>query len=172
MKKLFVVLTVLFTCFISGQTKDNPLIILDSKNIGYMNQAEKTLQRINPDDVILSIYKASSDEIFQKFGSKSGVLIYTTKKYILHTFFKNNIENSPIKKDIPTIDRLSKIGVVGSVADNKDLPYAELIRYINATSINEELKIASISFIEPSVAVKMNPNWKFGAIEIMSTQDR
>ncbi|MBB4801495.1 hypothetical protein HNP37_001556 [Flavobacterium nitrogenifigens] len=171
MKKIFAVLTVFFTCFISGQTKDNPLVILDSKSIGYMDQNK--LKHIDPNDMQLFIYKGTRSEILEKFGSNSGVVIFATNKYILETFYKDNIENSSLKKEIPTVDRLSKIGVIGSKAEVKNLPYAELVRYIKTTPNNDDvLKITSIAFIEPSVAVKMNPDWKFGAIEIMSTQDR
>ncbi|WET01644.1 hypothetical protein [Flavobacterium sp. YJ01] len=173
MKKLFVVLTVFFSCFISGQTKGNPLVILDSKNIGYMDQAENTLKHINQNDMLLFFYKGNAEEIEQKFGSKSGVLIYVTKKYILDTFYKNNIEHSSLKTIIPTIESLSKIGIIGSRAEFKDLPYAELVRYIKTTpNTDDALKISSIAFVEPSVAIQLNPDWKFGAIEIMSTMDR
>ncbi|WP_337966918.1 hypothetical protein [uncultured Flavobacterium sp.] len=173
MKKVCFLLVVLFTCLVSGQKKGNPLVILDSKSIGYMDQAENKLKHINQNDMLLFIYKGSADEILKKFGSNSGVVIVATKKFILETFYKNNIENSPLKKEIPTIESLSKIGIIGSKAESKNLPYDELVRYIKTTPHNEDvLKIASIAFIKASDAQQMNPDWKFGAIEIMSTKDR
>lgn len=173
MKKVCFLFAILFTSLVSGQAKENPLVILDSKSIGYMDQAENTLKHINQNDMLLFFYKGNAEEIEQKFGSKSGVLIYVTKKYILDTFYKNNIEHSSLKTIIPTIESLSKIGIIGSKAEFKDLPYAELVRYIKTTpNTDDVLKISSIAFVEPSVAVQMNPDWKFGAIEIMSTMDR
>lgn len=173
MKNVCFLFSILFTCLVSGQTKDNPLIILDSKSIGYLDQAQNILKHIDQNDMLIFIYKGTAEEIEQKFGSKSGVLIYVTKKYILDTFYKNNIENSSLKTIIPTIESLSKIGIIGSKAAFKDLPYAELVRYIKTTpSTDEVLKISSIAFVEPNIAVQMNSDWKFGAIEIMSTTDR
>jgi|GEM_PF-1647211 len=172
MKTVFFLFTILFTCLVSGQTKDNPLVILDSKSIGYMNQAESTLKNIAQSDLLIFIYKGSAEEVEQKFGSKSGVIIFATKKYILNTFYQNNIENSPLKKDIPTTDYLSKVGIIGSIAGNINQPYDELVNYISITPNNETAKkIASITLIKPTDAQIINPDWKFGAIEIMSTID-
>lgn len=173
MKKVCFLFTILFTYLVSGQTKNNPLVILDSKSIGYMDQAENTLKNINQSDLLTFIYKGNAEEVEQKFGSKSGVLIFATKKYILNTFYQNNIENSPLKRDIPTTDCLSKIGIIGSIAGNINQPYDELVNYISITPNNEaEKKIASITFIKPIDAQIINPDWKFGAIEIMSTIDK
>ncbi len=172
MKTVCFLFTIIFTCIVSGQTKDNPLVILDSKCIGYMEQAENTLKNINQNDLLPFIYKGNAEEVEQKFGSKSGVLIFATKKYILNTFYQNNIENSPLKKDIPTTDFLSKIGVIGSIASNINQPYDELVNYISITPNNKAVKkIASITFIKPTDAQTINSDWKFGAIEIMSTID-
>jgi rRNA processing protein Gar1 len=172
MKKVCFLFTILFTCLVYGQTKDNPLVILDSKSIGYIDQAENTLKHINQNDMLIFIYKGNAEEVEQKFGSKSGVIIYATKKYILNTFYQNNIENSPLKKDIPTKDHLSKIGIIGSIAGNINQPYDELVNYISITPNNETVKkIVSITFIKPTDAQIINPDWKFGAIEIMSTSD-
>lgn len=173
MKKVCFLFAILFTCLVSGQNTGNPLVILDSKSIGYMNQVENKLKRIDQNDMQAFVYKGSANEILDKFGSNSGVLIFATNKFIVETFYKNNIENSSLKKEIPTIEALSKIGIIGSKAESKHLPYAELVRYIKTTPSNDDmLKIASITFIKPSDAQKMNPDWKFGAIEIMSTKDR
>src|SRR5690606_2420312 len=101
----------------------------DSKSIGYIDQAENILKHFNQNDLLIFIYKGNAEEVEQKFGSKSGVIIYATKKYILNTFYQNNIENSPLKKDIPTTDHLSKIGIIGSVAGNINQPYDELVNY-------------------------------------------
>lgn len=172
MKKLFFLFSVLFTCLISAQTKENPLVILDAKNIGYMDQAENTLKLINKNDLLTYVYKGSGAEILQKFGSNSGVVIIATKKFILETFYQNNIENSPLKKEIPSAEYLSKIGIFGSKPESKNLPYDELVKYINISIINEDVKkIASISFIKPADSQKINQKWKFGALEITSTKE-
>lgn len=169
MKKVYFLVAVLFTCLISGQNKENPLIILDSKKIGFMNEVQSILEPINPNDIsTMSVYKG--DDASQKYGSKSGVIIITTKKFILDSFYKNNIENSPLRKEIPTTEILAKIGVFGSKADSKNLPYDELIKYIDTNTVNDKiLKIASITFIKPLDAQKINPDWKFGALEIKSS---
>ncbi|MFH6999840.1 TonB-dependent receptor [Flavobacterium sp. FlaQc-57] len=165
MKKVYFLVAVLFTCLISGQNKENPLVILDSKNIGFMNEAQPILEPINPNDIsTMSVYKGDASK---KYGSENGVIIITTKKYILDTFYKNNIENSSLKKEIPTTEILAKIGVFGSKADSKNLPYDELIKYVDTNTVNDTvLKIASITFIKPLDAQKINPDWKFGALEI------
>ena len=111
-----------------------------------------------------AVYKGDASK---KYGSENGVIIITTKKYILDTFYKNNIENSSLKKEIPTTEILAKIGVFGSKADSKNLPYDELIKYVDTNTVNDTvLKIASITFIKPLDAQKINPDWKFGALEI------
>lgn len=166
MKKVCFLVAILFTCLVSGQSKENPLVILDSKKIGFMNEVQSILEPINPNDIsTMSVYKG--DDASQKYGSNSGVIIITTKKFILDSFYKNNIENSSLKKEIPTTEILAKIGVFGSKADSKNLPYDELIKYIDTNTVNDKiLKIASIAFIKPLDAQKINPDWKFGALEI------
>ena len=166
MKKVCFLFAILFTCLVSGQNKENPLVILDSKNIGFMNEAQSILKPINPDDIsTMSVYKGDESK---KYGSESGVIIITTKKFVLDNFYKNNIENSPLKKEIPTPEILTKIGILGSKADSKNLPYDELKKYINTNTVNNDtvLQIAKIAFIKPSDAQKINPKWKFGALEI------
>lgn len=165
MKKIYLLLSVLFVGLSYAQDKSQPLVILDSKKIGFMNEAQPILEPINPNDIsTISVYKG---ETSQKYGSESGVVIITTKKYILDTFYKNNIENSSLKKEIPTTEMLAKIGVIGSKADGKNLPYDELIKYIDTNTVNDTiLKIASIAFIKPADAQKTNPEWKFGALKI------
>lgn len=165
MKKIYLLLSVLFVGLSYAQDKSQPLVILDSKKIGFMNEAQPILEPINPNDIsTISVYKG---ETSQKYGSESGVVIITTKKYILDTFYKNNIENSSLKKEIPTTEMLAKIGVISSKADGKNLPYDELIKYIDTNTVNDTiLKIASIAFIKPADAQKTNPEWKFGALKI------
>lgn len=169
MKKVYFVFCILFAYVVHGQNKPNPLVILNAENIGYKN-VEEVLKPIKREDIgVLSIAK---EDALERYGSNSGVIVIATKKFILDTFYKNNIENSPLKKEIPTVASLSKIGIIGR-NESKNQPYDELAKYINI-NLAENLvqKIASISFIEPSVAVKMNPDWEFGAIEIMSTKDK
>lgn len=170
MKKVCLLFAILFTCLVSGQSKENPLVILDSKKIGFMNEVQSILEPLNPNDIsTMSVYKG--DNASQKYGSKSGVIIITTKKFILDSFYKNNIENSPLKKEIPTTEMLAKIGIFGSKADSKNLPYDELIKYVDTNTANDTvLKIASITFIKPSDAQKTNPEWKFGALKITSLE--
>ena len=173
MKKVYFLFCILYACFIYGQNASNPLVIFNGKNIGYKNP-EDVLKTIKKQDLAtLGIFKGDTEDALKKYGSNSGVVVITTKKFILDTFYKNNIENSPLKKEIPTTDILSKIGIVVSKAENKNQPYEELSKYINIDlSEDSVLKIASITFIKPVDAVKMNSEWKFGAIEIMSTLDR
>lgn len=178
MKKVYFLIAVLFTCLVSGQNKENPLIILDSKKIGFMNEVQSILEPINPNDIsTMSVYKGDAS---QKYGSQSGVIIITTKKYILDTFYKNNIENSPLKKEIPTTEDLLKIGVIANVktgtmttttkSDGKNQPYDQLSKYIDNNTINEKIqKIESIVFIKPSNSEKIKSDWKFGALEITSS---
>ena len=129
------------------------------------------LKLIDPKDMLIYVHKGSRAEILQKFDSNSGVVIFASKKFILDTFYKNHIEKSPLKKEIPSVDYLSKIGIIGSIVDSKYLPYDdELSKYINITTIKgEEKKIASITFIKPADSQKLNTEWKFGALEITST---
>ncbi|MFD1602652.1 hypothetical protein ACFSJW_20385 [Flavobacterium artemisiae] len=170
MKKIYFLLCLLFTCFINSQENANPLVIFNAENIGYKS-LEEILKPIKQEDIaILSVLKENG---LEKYGSNSGVVVITTKKFIVDKFYKNIIANSELKKKIPTAESLAKIGIIGSKAENKNQPYDELAKYININlDENQVQKIASISFIEPSVALQMNPDWKFGAIEIMSTMDR
>lgn len=169
MKRIILSIFLFCTCLGYTQNEPNPLVILDSKNIGYMDIAQNTLKLINPNDMLMYVYKGSGTEILQKFDSNSGVIIFATKKFILDTFYKNNIENSPLKKDIPSVDYLSKVGIIGSKGDNKYQPYYELIKYINYTTINEEvIKITSLIFVKPTDSKKIDSKWKYGALEITS----
>jgi len=167
-----IILSIFLFCTYLGysQNKPEPLVILDSKNIGFMNQAQKILDPINPDDIsTITVYKG---ETAKKYNSDSGVIIITTKKFILDTFYKNNIENSPLKKEIPDTAYLSKVFIIGSKAESKNLPYDELLKYIDTNNINDKvLKIKAINFIKPKDSQKMNPDWKFGALEIMSAKE-
>lgn len=169
MKKVYLLFVVIFTCFTYAQNKPNPLVILDSKKIGYMDQAKKILEPIDPNEIsTVSVYKDVVTA--KKYGSDSGVIVITTKKFILDTFFKNNIENSPLKKEIPDTEYLSKIAIIGSKVESKNLPYDELLKYIDTNSVNDiVLKIAAITFIEPADSQKINPDWKFGALEIIGS---
>ena len=170
MKKVYFVFCILFAYVIHGQNKPKTLVILNNENIGYKD-GQGVLNPIKQEDIAtLSVLK---EDAFEKYGSKSGVVFITTKKFVIDTFYKNNIENSELKKKIPTKESLAKIGIIGRKAESKNQPYEELTKYINISlEENDVQKIASISFVEPSVAVKINPDWKFGAIEIMSTKDK
>ncbi|WP_409415900.1 TonB-dependent receptor [Flavobacterium sp. PS2] len=165
MKKVYLFLSLVFVCFAYGQKKPQPLVILDAKKIGYMNEVQNILEPINPNDIsTMTVYKDANSK---KYGSDSGVIIITTKKFILDTFYKNNIENSPLKLEIPSAEYLSKIGVVSDKPKSKNQTYDELLRYIDTNTINNKIeKIESIVFIKPADSQKLNPDWKFGAIEI------
>jgi hypothetical protein len=151
-----------------GQSQQNPLIVLDAKKIGFMKDIKEKMEAINPDDIsTLTVYKDSL--ICKKYDSNSGVIIITTKKFILNTFYKNNIENSPLKDKIKSANDLLKIGVVNDNPKSKNQPYDELCKYIDTYTINEKIKkIAKINYLNPEDSIKLNPEWLNGAIEIDS----
>lgn len=165
MKKLFLIFSIFFLSNVFAQ-QQNPLIVLDAKKIGFMKDIKEQMEAINPDDIsTLTVYKDSL--VCKKYGSNSGAIIITTKKYILATFFKNNIENSPLKEKIKSSEDLLKIGVITNHPDSKNQPYDELYKYIDTNTISEKIKkIAKITFVNPEESIKLNPNWVDGAIEI------
>lgn len=149
-----------------AQSKPNPLIVIDAKKIGFMQDINEQMQALNPDDIsTLTVYKDSL--VCKKYGSNSGAIIITTKKFILDTFFKNNIENSPLKDKIKSSDDLRKIGIINGDPKSKNQPYDELSKYIDTYTINEKInKIAKIIYLNPEDSIKLNPDWVNGAIEI------
>lgn len=164
-----IVFSFFLLCTFSGytQSQSHPLVILDSKNMGYMD-----LKLIDPKDMLIYVYKGNAAEILKKFDTNSGVVIFASKRFILDAFYKSNIENSPLKKEIPNSEYLSKMGIIGSKAESKYLPYDELSKYINISTIKgDEKKIASITFIKATDSQKINPEWEFGALEITSTTE-
>ncbi|MCV9926413.1 TonB-dependent receptor plug domain-containing protein [Flavobacterium sp. LS1R49] len=169
MKKVYLFLSLILVCFTYGQNKPQPLVILDAKKIGFMDEVKNTLESINPNDIsTMTVYKDANS---MKYGSDSGVIIITTKKFILDTFYKNNIENTPLKLVIPSAEYLSKIGIISDKPKNKNQAYDELLRYIDTNTVNNKIeKIGSIVFIKPVDSQKLNPDWKFGAIEINAAE--
>jgi hypothetical protein len=168
MKKITLILSILFTSIIYGQTKQSPLIVLNAKKIGFMQDNKKEMDAINPDDIsTLTVYKDSLN--CKKYDSNSGVIIITTKKFILNTFYKNNIENSQLKEKIKSPEDLLNIGIVNGDSKSKNQPYDELSKYIDTYTINEKIKkIAEITFINPRDSIQLNPLWINGAIKIAS----
>ena len=166
MKKLLLLFYIFFLSNLYAQSKPNPLIVIDAKKIGFMQDINEQMQALNPDDIsTLTVYKDSL--VCKKYDSNSGVIIITTKKFILDTFYKNNIENSPLKEKIKSSDDLLKIGVVTNHPESKNQPYDELHQYIDTYTINEKIKkVAKITYLNPEDAVKINPEWVNGAIEI------
>ena len=172
MKKIIFSFFLFCTCLAYTQKNANPLVILDAKNIGYMSgDAGKILEPLNPDTIsTLIVYKDSISK--NKYNSNSGVIVITTKAFILDSFYKNFISNSNLKSNIKTPDDLLKIGVVTGNPDSKNQPYDELIKYIDTDARGEKVKkIAGIFFIKPSDAKKINSKWEFGAIEITSEKE-
>ncbi len=163
--------TFLFTFLSYSQNYQNPLIILDAKEIGYMKDVAKQLEPINPNEIsTVTVYKDSV--IAKKYGSAFGVIIITTKKYILDTFYKNNIENSPLKTDIPSPEYLLKIEILNKNPESKNQPYDEFQKYIYTNTINDKIKkISSITFIKPIDSEKINSEWKYGALEIKNEEE-
>ena len=143
-------------------------MVLDAKKIGFMQDNKELMDNINPNDIsTLTVYKDSL--VCLKYGSNSGVIVITTKKFILDTFYKNNIENSPLKEKIKTPEDLLKIGVVNNNPNSKNQPYDELYKYIDTNTINEKIKkVTKINYINPEDSIKLNPEWTNGAIEIDS----
>ena len=168
MKKIGLLISILFISTVYGQS---PLIVLDANKLGFMQDIKEQMEAINPNDIsTLTVYKDSL--VCKKYGSNSGVIIITTKKFILDTFYKNNIENSPLKANITSPEDLLKIGVVNDNPKSKNQPYDELYQYIDTYTINEKIKkIAQIVYIKPEDAIKINPEWINGAIEISSIDE-
>ena len=146
----------------------NPLVILDAKKIGFMQDIKEQMETIKPDDIsTLTVYKDSL--VCKKYQSNSGVIVITTKKFILDTFYKNNIENSPLHEKIKSANDLLNIGVVNDNPKSKNQPYDELYKYIDTYTINEKIKkITKITYLKPEDSIKLNPEWTNGAIEIDS----
>jgi hypothetical protein len=169
MKKITLLLSILFMSTVYGQTQQSPLIVLDANKLGFMQDIKEQMEALNPNDIsTLTVYKDSL--ICTKYGSNSGVIIITTKKFILDTFFKNNIENSPLKANIASPEDLLKIGVITDHPESKNQPYDELYKYIDTYTISEKVKkVAQMFYIKPEDAIKINPEWINGAIEISST---
>lgn len=167
MKKLLILLSFFLLSNIYAQ-QQNPLIILDAKKIGFMQDIKEQMEAIKPDDIsILTVYKDSL--VSKKYQSNSGVIVITTKKFILDTFYKNNIENSPLKEKIKSPNDLLKIGIINSDSKSKNQPYDELYKYIDTYTINEKIKrITKITYLTPEDSAKLNPEWTNGAIEIDS----
>ena len=168
MKKIGLLISILFISTVYGQS---PLIVLDANKLGFMQDIKEQMEAINPNDIsTLTVYKDSL--VCKKYGSNSGVIIITTKKFILDTFYKNNIENSPLKTNIASPEDLLKIGVVNDNPKSKNQPYDELYQYIDTYTINEKIKkIAQIVYLKPEDAIKINPEWINGAIEISSIDE-
>ena len=151
-----------------AQSQQSPMIVLDAKKIGFIQDIKEQMESINPDDIsTLTVYKDTL--ICQKYGSNSGVIIITTKKFILDTFHKNNIENSSLKEKIKSPEDILKIGIINSDSKSKNQPYDELSKYIDTNTINAKIeKIAKIAYLNPEDSIKLNPEWINGAIEISS----
>ena len=167
MKKLLILFSFFLLSNIYAQ-QQNPLIILDAKKIGFMQDIKEQMEAIKPDDIsTLTVYKDSL--VSKKYQSNSGVIVITTKKFILDTFYKNNIENSPLKEKIKSPNDLLKIGIINSDSKSKNQPYDELYKYIDTYTINEKIKrITKITYLKPEDSAKLNPEWTNGAIEIDS----
>ena len=163
-------ISILFFLFISiyGQTQQSPLIVLDANKLGFMQDIKEQIEALNPNDIsTLTVYKDSL--ICKKYVSNSGVIVITTKKFILNTFYKNNIENSPLKEKIKSPEDLQKIGIINGDSKSKNQPYDELYKYIDTYTINEKIeKIAKITYLNSEDSIKLNPEWINGAIEISS----
>jgi hypothetical protein len=133
-----------------------------------MQDIKEQMEAINPNDIsTLTVYKDSL--VCKKYGSNSGVIIITTKKFILDTFYKNNIENSPLKEKIKSPEDLLKIGIINSDSKSKNQPYDELYKYVDTYTINEKIKkVVEIFYINATDSIQLNPEWINGAIEITS----
>lgn len=166
MKKLLFLFSILFVSSLFAQSKMNPLIVVDTQKIGFMEDHKDLMEKMNPNDISsLTVYKDSL--VCKKYGSNSGVIVITNKKFILDTFYKNNIENSPLKGKIKTPEDLLRIGVINDNPKSKNQPYDELYKYIYTYNINEKIKkVAKITFINPEESIKINSEWINGAIEI------
>lgn len=151
-----------------AQMQQSPLIIIDSKKIGFMKDLKKEMEDLNPND-ISTVTVIKDSVVSKKYESNFGVIIITTKKYILDTFYKNNIENSPLNEKIKTPEDLLKIGIISADLKSKNQPYDELSKYIDTYTINTKIeKIAKIEYLNSEDSIKLNPEWMNGAIEISS----
>ncbi len=171
MKKNLLLFSLLIFSYFFAYPQQNPIIILDAKKIGFMQDLKKEMEDINPNDIsTVTVLKDSI--VSKKYESNFGVIIITTKKYILDTFYKNNIENSSFKENIKSSEDLLKIGIVGADLKSKNQPYDELSKYIDTNTITVKIeKIAQIAFLNPEDSVKLNPEWTNGAIEISSIHE-
>lgn len=168
MKKLALLISILFYSISFSQEKANPMIVLDAKKIGFMKEVEKEMKALNPDDIsTVTVFKDSL--ISKKYGSEYGVIIITTKKHISNTFYKDFIANSTLNEKIKSVEDLEQIGLIGVDSGDKNQPYTELSKYIFTNTINEKiLKITEMVFLKPEDAIKLNPKWIKGALEIIS----
>ena len=90
MKKNLLLFSLLIFSYFFAYPQQNPIIILDAKKIGFMQDLKKEMEDINPNDIsTVTVLKDSI--VSKKYESNFGVIIITTKKYILDTFYKNNI---------------------------------------------------------------------------------
>lgn len=171
MKKLVFLFSILFVSSLFAQSKMNPLIVVDAQKIGFMQDHKDLMENMNPNDIsTLTVYKDSL--VCKKYGSNSGVIVITNKKFILDIFYKNNIENSPLKEKIKSPEDLLKIGIINGDSKSKNQPYNELYKYIDTYTINEKIKkIAKIIYLNPEDSIKLNPEWINGAIEISSIHE-
>lgn len=164
MKKLFV-FCLLFVA-VTASAQMNPLVILDGKKLGYMNDVKKEMQDIVPNDVA-SMTVLKDIEAAKSYGSDSGVIIIVRKKYLLDSFYAENIQNSALKERIKSAEDLTKIGIVN--ADKGKNVYDELSKYVFTNTVNKKiLKVTGILFFDAKEAVRLNPAWTSGAIEISS----
>lgn len=163
-KTFLLILTLLLT---NVYAQSNPLIILDAKKIGMMQDNKEVIEELNAKDIsTITVYK---DSISKIYGSENGVLVITTKKYILDTFYKNFIEHSPLIENISSSEILATIGIISANPTSKNQPYDEFYKYIDTNTINEKIQeIDKIVFLKPEDAIKINPDWVNGAIEISS----
>lgn len=168
MKKIILLLLILCSFNSFSQHNANPIVVIDAKIIGKMNENQEIIEAVKSEDVsTVTVFKDSI--ISKKYGSDYGVIIITTKKYILNTFFENFIKNSPLEQYIKTPEELANIGIIGLKEGSKNQPYDELLKYISTNTVNEKIeKVIRIDFIKPEDAKKLNNSWNFGALEIHS----
>lgn len=167
--KRAVIFLVLFLGFkLFSQKNADPIVVVDSKIIGKMNENKNIIENIKSEDVsTVTVFKDSL--MSKKYGSDYGVIIITTKKYIINTFYENFIKNTSLKENIKSANELIQVGIIGMNNKSKNQPYDELLNYIYTNTINEKIKkITKITFIKPIDAIKLNENWVNGALEIDS----
>lgn len=172
MKKILILFSFFYISLMFSQSKENTLIVLDSKKLGLMKDLSKEMEALNPNEIsTVTVFKDSI--IAKNYGAEYGVIVITTKKYILNTFYKDNIQNSPLNEKIKSADDLQSIGVVTDKPDSKNQPYDELSKYIYTNTMNEKIsKIESILFMKPEEAIKINKDWINGSIEIISSLEK